>query len=177
MSSDANTAKVLECLNTARAMEMQAIHQYMIQKYLAWNYDYGQLAARLQLIAIDEMKHARRFACRVDDLGGDPACEMAGKIVHKQTMQEIFNLDVELETNTVETYSRFATSCIQAGDPTTAGLFHAVIQEEDVHLGYYKATAAHIKELGAAFLAQYAGQSKDVGPIHSFVKLMAKENF
>lgn len=177
MSKDPNVAKVLECLNTARAMEMQAIHQYMIQKYLVWNYDYGQLSAHLQLIAIDEMKHARRFACRVDELGGDPACEMSGKIVYKQTMQEIFNYDVDMETNTVETYSKFAEICLQAGDPTTAGLFHDIIKQEDIHLGYYKATAGHIKELGAAFLAQHAGESKNVGPIHSFVKLMEKENF
>lgn len=177
MSANPDVAKVLECLNTARAMEMQAIHQYMIQKYLVWNYDLGQLAAHLQLIAIDEMKHARRFACRVDDLNGEPNCQMSGTIAQKQTIQEIFPYDVELEGNTVETYSKFAVECLHAGDPATAGLFHAIIQEEEVHLGYYKATAAHIKDLGAAFLAKFAGESKDTGPIHSFVKLMAKENF
>lgn len=177
MGVDPNVQKVLDCLNKARGMEMQAIHQYMIQKYLVWNYDYGQLAAHLQLIAIDEMKHARRFACRVDDLNGDPNCQMSGTIAQKQTMTEIFPYDVDLETNTIETYSKFAEICHQAGDPTTASLFTSVISEEEVHLGYYKATSGHIKDLGSAFLAKFAGQSKDPGPIHSFVKLMAKENF
>lgn len=169
--------KVLECLNTARGMEMQAIHQYMVQKYLVWNMDLGKLAPYLQLIAIDEMKHARRFACRVDDLKGEPNCQMLGTIAQNQTIQQIFPCDTQLETDTIEKYSEFATTCAQAGDPVTAGLFESIIKEEEVHLGFYKATAEHIKELGAAFLAKYAGESKDVGPIHSFVKLMAKENF
>lgn len=174
MSMD--VAKVLECLNTARGMEMQAIHQYMIQKYLLWNLDYGKLCSYMQLIAIDEMKHARMFAARVDDLNGEPNCQMSGTIAQKQTIQQIFPYDVDLETDTIDKYSQFAVECIKAGDPTTAGLFHSVIQQEEVHLGYYKATAGHIKDLGDAFLAKFAGESKDPGPIHSFVKVMAKEN-
>lgn len=175
--SKANIEKAIECLNTARGMEIQAIHQYMIQKYLVWIYDYGQLAAHLQQIAIDEMKHARRFACRIDDLAGQPNCKMAGPIVQDQKMEEIFPFDVDLETNTIETYSKLANSCREAGDPVSADLLEAIIREEDVHLEFYRQTAAHIKELGDAFLAKHAGESKDVGPIHSFVKLMGKENF
>lgn len=173
MSMD--VTKVLECLNKARGMEMQAIHQYMIQKYLVWDMDLGELAPNLQRIAIDEMKHARRFACRVDELNGDPNCQMSGTIAQKQTIQEIFPYDVTLESGTVETYSELAEACRKAGDPTTAGLFEAIIQEEMVHLAYYKATAGHIKNLGDAFLAKYAGESKDIGHIHSFVKFMAQE--
>lgn len=177
MSQVPNVAKVLECLNAARGMEMQAIHQYMIQKYLLWNDDYGQLSANMQRIAIDEMKHARRFACRIDDLNGDPNCQMSGSIVQKQTVQEIFPFDAGMESSTIETYSRFAEECHAAGDPATASLFDAIIKEEQVHLDFYKATAGHIKDLGSAFLAKFAGESKDMGEIHSFIKLMAKENF
>lgn len=176
MSSDPNVAKVLDCLNKARGMEMQAIHQYMIQKYLVWDMDYGQLAANLQRIAIDEMKHARRFACRVDELNGEPNCQMSGTIVQNQTIQQIFPFDFGLETDTIKVYSECAEICLHAGDPTTAGLFHAIIQEEEIHCAYYKATAEHIKELGSCFLAKYAAESKDVGSIHSFIKLMSKEN-
>lgn len=175
MSMD--VAKVLECLNKARGMEMQAIHQYMIQKYLVWDMDLGQLAPHLQLIAIDEMKHARRFACRIDELNGEPNCQMSGTIIQNQTIEEIFPCDAKMETETIDVYSDLAGVCRKAGDPSSAGLFEAIIQEEAVHLAYYKATANHIKTLGNAFLAKFAGQSKDPGPIHSFVKLQAKEQF
>lgn len=172
---DPNVQKVLDCLNTARRMEMQAIHQYMVQHYLMSEYDLGQLCAFLQLIAVDEMKHAAHFAARIDALGGDPACEMAGTIVQDQTVKEIYPYDVNLETDTVKVYNEFAEICHKAGDSSSAGLFASTIKEEEIHLAYYKETAHHIETLGNAFLAKYAGTSKHTGPIKSFVEVQEKE--
>ena len=67
-----NKGKVIEALNKARAMELQAIHQYMNQHYNLDNMDYGDMAAKVKLIAIDEMRHAEMFADRVKELGGEP---------------------------------------------------------------------------------------------------------
>ncbi len=55
--SDRATRKqnVIEALNKARAMELQAIHQYMNQHYNLDDKDYGELAANMKLIAIDEI--------------------------------------------------------------------------------------------------------------------------
>ncbi|HON23533.1 MAG TPA: ferritin-like domain-containing protein, partial [Syntrophales bacterium] len=72
-------AKVIEVLNKARAMELQAIHQYMNQHYNLDDMDYGELAANVKLIAIDEMRHAEMFAERIKELGGEPTTEPAGK--------------------------------------------------------------------------------------------------
>lgn len=177
MSVDANTQKVIDALNKARSMELQAIHQYMVQHYLLDGMDYGQLCAYVKLIAVDEMRHAEKFAERVNDLGGEPTCEKAGKIVQAQTAQEIFPFDIGMESNTVSTYDELAEICAKAGDAASAALFQEIIKDEDVHLAYYKETANHIKTLGDAFLAKYAATSKHAGPIKSFVKLMAKEEF
>lgn len=172
---DPNVQKVIDALNTARRMETQAIHQYMVQHYLMDEYDLGQLCAFLQLIAVDEMKHAARFAARVDALGGSPACEMSGSIIQNQTVQEIYPCDVGMETDTIKTYNELAEICSKAGDGTSAGLFHSIISEEEIHLTYYKETAHHIATLGNAYLAKFAGTSKHTGPIKSFVKVQEKE--
>ena len=50
--------KVIDALNKARSMELQAIHQYMMQHYTLSDLDYGKLAANVKLISIDEMEHA-----------------------------------------------------------------------------------------------------------------------
>ena len=71
---------VIEVLNKARSMELQAIHQYMNQHYNLDDKDYGELAAQVKLIAVDEMKHAEKFAERVKELGGEPTTEPAGKV-------------------------------------------------------------------------------------------------
>jgi len=53
--------KVIEVLNKARSMELHAITQYMNQHYNLGNWDYGDMAAKVKLIAIDEMRHAEMF--------------------------------------------------------------------------------------------------------------------
>ena len=64
-------ANVIEVLNKARSMELYAVHQYMNQHYSLDGLDYGELAANMKLIAIDEMKHAEAFAERIKELGGE----------------------------------------------------------------------------------------------------------
>lgn len=174
---DPNVLKVIQALNKARAMEIGAIHQYMVQHYRLDGMDYGQLCANMKLIAVDEMRHAEKFAERVDALGGDPACGMDGTIVQGQSVAEIYAQDVGLETNTIKTYDELAEVCLKAGDTLTASLFNDIIKEEEVHLTYYKETEEHLKTLGTAFLAKYAATSKHTGPVKSFVKVMAKEEF
>ncbi len=176
MSSD-NRKKVIDALNKARSMELQAIHQYMIQHYLLDGMDYGKLCAYMKLIAIDEMRHAEKFAERIEALGGTATCDNAGPIEQPQTIKQIYPFDVNMEENTISTYAELAEVCDKCGDHPSADLFHEIIKEEAVHLGYYQDTQKHIDTLGDAYLAQVAGTSKHSGPIKSFVKVMEKEEF
>ena len=82
--------KVIEVLNKARSMELQAIHQYMNQHYNLADMDYGDLAAKLKLIAIDEMRHAEMFAERIKELTGEPTADLAGKVEKGQKVEVIF---------------------------------------------------------------------------------------
>lgn len=177
MTQDPNVQKVIDALNKARSMELQAIHQYMVQHYILDELDYGQLCAYVKLISVDEMRHANDFAMRIEVLGGLPTCEKAGGIVQPQTIEEIFPFDQGLEQNTINTYNELAEICHKAGDSTSAGLFGSIIKQEGIHLQYYKETGEHIKELGKAFLARYVATSKHTGPVKSFVKVMEKEDF
>ena len=172
---DPNVQKVIDALNTARRMEINAIHQYMVQHYLMDGYDLGELCAFLKLIAVDEMNHAEDFAERIDALGGKPDCEMSGTIAQGQTVQQIYPFDIDLESNTIKTYNELAEICHKAGDGASAGLFNSIISDEEIHLAYYKETAHHIDTLGNAFLAKFAGTSKHTGPIKRFVKVQKKE--
>lgn len=72
--------KVIEVLNKARSMELFAIHQYMNQHYNLSDKDYGELAANMKLIAIDEMRHAEDFAERIKELGGEPTAQKDGSV-------------------------------------------------------------------------------------------------
>jgi bacterioferritin len=83
-------AKVIEVLNKARAMELAAITQYMNQHYNLDDMDYGELAAKVKLIAIDEMRHAEGFAERIKELGGEPTTEPDQKVTKGQKVEQIY---------------------------------------------------------------------------------------
>ncbi len=161
---ESRKAKVIEELNKARAMELFAIHQYMNQHYNLDDMDYGELAANMKLIAIDEMRHAENFAERIKELGGEPTTQKDGKIVTGQEVAVIYEADANQEENTIEAYSGFLAVCKEAGDIVSARLFERIIDEEQAHLTYYDNIDGHIKKLGDTYLAKIAGTPSTTGP-------------
>jgi bacterioferritin len=163
-SSDTRKTKVIGVLNKARAMELQAIHQYMNQHYNLDNMDYGELAANIKLIAIDEMRHAEMFAERIKELGGEPTTELAGKVQKGQKVEAIFPFDAALEDDTMDVYNQFVLVCRENGDSTTMKVFETVIDEEQAHFNYFDNVNDHLKKLGSSYLARIAGTPADTGP-------------
>lgn len=161
---ESRKAKVIDVLNKARAMELFAIHQYMNQHYNLDDMDYGELAANMKLIAIDEMRHAENFAERIKELGGEPTTQKEGKIVTGQEVTVIYEADANQEEATIEAYSNFLTVCKEAGDIVSARLFERIIDEEQAHQTYYDNIDGHIKKLGDTYLAKIAGTPSTTGP-------------
>ena len=154
---------VIEVLNKARAMELIAISQYMNQHYNLDDMDYGELAAKLKLIAIDEMRHAENFAERIKELGGEPVTGHEGKIVKGQTVEKVFPFDSELEDDTIDAYNQFALVCRENGDSVSMKLFETIIDEEQIHFNYFDNVTDHIQKLGDTYLAKLAGTSSATG--------------
>ena len=156
-------AKVLEALNKARSMELFAIHQYMNQHYNVDNMDYGELAAQVKLIAIDEMRHAEQFADRIEDLGGEPTSELAAAVVKGQDIDAVFVFDANLEDDTIATYNQLLHVCRENGDSTSVKLFESIIDEEQEHFTYFDNIKEHIQNLNGAYLAKIAGTPSSTG--------------
>ncbi|MEN6319649.1 MAG: bacterioferritin [Syntrophaceae bacterium] len=163
-SREQRKKKVIDVLNKARSMELQAIHQYMNQHYNLDDMDYGDLAAKVKLIAIDEMRHAEMFAERVKELGGEPTAEPADKVVKGQKVEVIFPFDAGLEDDTMDVYNQFLLVCRENGDSTSMKLFETIVGEEQIHFNYFDNVGDHIKRLGPSYLAQIAGTPADTGP-------------
>src|SRR3972149_5390039 len=155
--------EIIGVLNKARSMELQAITQYMNQHYNLDGMDYGDMAAKVKLIAIDEMRHAEMFADRIKELGGEPTTEPAGKAERGQNVQSIFSFDARLEDDTIDAYNQFLLVCRENGDSTSMKLFEAIIDEEQVHFNYFDNVSDHIEKLGEIYLAQIAGTPSTTG--------------
>ena len=163
-SRDQRKKKVVEVLNKARSMELHAIHQYMNQHYNLDDMDYGDLAAKIKLIAIDEMRHAEMFAERIKELGGEPTTDLAAKVEKAQKLEAVFPFDAGLEDETMDVYNRFILVCRENGDSTSMKLFETIVDEEQAHFNYFDNVNEHIRKLGPAYLAQIAGTPADTGP-------------
>jgi len=162
-SKETRRKKVIDVLNKARAMELQAIYQYMNQHYNLDDMDYGELAAKMKLIAIDEMRHAEMFAERVKELGGEPVTGHDGKIAKGQKVEGMFPFDAKLEDDTIDEYNQFALVCRENGDSISMKIFEDIIDEEQIHYNYFDNVDAHIKKLGDTFLAKIAGTPSSTG--------------
>jgi len=155
--------KVIEVLNNARNMELRAIHQYMNQHYNLDDMDYGEMAAKVKLIAIDEMRHAEMFAERVKELGGEPTAVYEGKVEKGQAVQKIFKFDSALEDETIDVYNQYLLICRENGDSISMKLFESIIDEEQIHFNYFDNVSDHIDKLGDVYLAQIAGTPSSTG--------------
>jgi bacterioferritin len=154
---------VVTVLNKARSMELQAIHQYMNQHYNLDDLDYGELAAKIKLVAIDEMRHAEMFAERVKELGGEPVTEPAGPVEKGQAVEKIFLFDTDQEDDAIQAYNQFLLVCRENGDSVSMKLFETIIDDEQEHYNYFDAVANHIERLGDTYLAKIAGTSSSTG--------------
>lgn len=163
MSREERKQKVIDVLNKARAMELQAITQYMNQHYNIDDMDYGELAGKIKLIAIDEMRHAEAFAERIKELGGEPVTGYEGAIQKGQPVEKVFSFDAELEDDTIDTYNQFLLVCRDNGDSVSMKLFETIIDEEQIHYNYFDNIHGHIEKLGAAYLANIAGTPSATG--------------
>ena len=162
-SREERRENVIEVLNKARAMELQAIHQYMNQHYNLDDMDYGEFAVKMKLIAIDEMRHSEQFAERIKELGGEPTADPAGSIQKRQAVETIYPFDAGLEDYTVDAYNQFASVCRENGDSISTKLFEAIIDEEQLHYNYFDNIREHIETLGSTYLAQIAGTPSSTG--------------
>lgn len=157
-------AKVIEVLNKARPMELYAITQYMNQHYGLDSMDYGELAANVKLIAIDEMRHAEMFAERIKELGGEPTTDPEGAIIKGQEVRIVFPFDADLEDDTIDAYNQFLLVCRECGDSVSMKLFETIIDEEQAHFNYFDNVGGHIRTLGDTYLSKIAGTSASTGP-------------
>jgi bacterioferritin len=155
--------KVIDVLNKARSMELQAIHQYMNHHYNLDDKDYGELAANIKLIAIDEMRHAEMFAERIKELGGEPTTEIHGPIEKGQKVDTIFKFDAQQEDDAIDAYNQFLLVCRDNGDSVSMKLFEGIIDDEQEHFNYFDNVQGHIDDLGDTYLSKIAGTPSATG--------------
>ena len=149
--------KVIEMLNTARARELHAISQYMVQHYELEDADFGKLAGKVKEIGIAEMKHAEKLAERILFLGGSPTTKPDAEAKKGLEIAEMLKVDIELEQAAVDMYNDFANKCSNEGDNVSKAIFEELLADEEGHVDDFQNILRHVEKLGGAYLATLTG--------------------
>jgi bacterioferritin len=149
--------KVIELLNEARARELTAISQYMIQHYELEDADFGKLAAKMKEIGIQEMKHAEALAERILFLKGEPTAKPDAAAKKGQEIADMLKTDMALESQAIKMYNEAAVTCANEKDQISKQLFEKLLGEEEEHLNVFEIFKEHIEKMGSAYLATLTG--------------------
>ena len=126
---------LLEILNQSIARELAVSIQYMWHHVMAVGIESAEVEEIFKEIAIEEMKHAEKFAERLDYLGGVPTTKPT-PIVTGGSVKKMLQDDMKAEEEAIAMYKKGIQISIENNDPVTRLLYEEILTEEEDH--HYK---------------------------------------
>jgi bacterioferritin len=123
------------------------------------NWGYTKLAAYTRHESIDEMRHAEVLTDRILFLEGLPNYQRLFPVNIGQSLQEMFEADMEIEVAAVKRLREGAAHMRKVGDLTSARLFEEILADEEHHIDYLETQLALLQQLGEQlYVAQLVEQ-------------------
>ncbi len=125
--------RLLDILNRSIARELQVSTQYMWHHVMAVGLESPAVRDLFKDIAIQEMKHAERFAERLDLLGGVPTTQPA-PIMVGGNIKKMIQDDLRAEEEAVDMYREAIKIAIDVNDPVSRLMYEEILESEEDHL-------------------------------------------
>src|ERR1700743_2199706 len=152
--------KTIEFLNLVLKNELTAINQYFLHSRMLADWGLSILAHKEYEESIDEMKHADRRIKRVLFLGALPNLQDLGKLMIGETVREIIECDLSLETRSLPDLKMAISHCENVKDYVSRELFLHILESEEEHIDWLQTQFRLIEQMG----------------IENFVQLQTKQN-
>lgn len=123
--------KILDALNQDIALELAASIRYFWHYVIAKGVASPEIRDKLREISIVEMKHAERFAERLNYFGGVPTTQ-PGPIKMGKDLKTQIEIDLEAERKAIEQYKGHL-KILDPDDVVTRKLFEEIIKDEEEH--------------------------------------------
>ena len=140
--------KILATLNNLLAGEISAISQYMLHSEMCKNWGYDKLHDTVEKRAIDEMKHAEKLMGRILYLEGSPIVNKINPMHIGAKVEEQFNNDRVLETETVQNYNAAIKEASDLVDNGTRDLLVNILLDEENHVDWLETQLNQITQMG-----------------------------
>ena len=124
--------RLLDILNQSIARELSAITQYMWHHVMAVGPASAEIKKIFKKVAIDEMKHAEKFAERLDYFGGVPTSKPK-EIKTGGDLKQMLRDNVASEKGAIELYKKAIKLCQELDDPSTRRIYEDILEEEEDH--------------------------------------------
>jgi bacterioferritin len=147
--------KIIELLNVVLTNELTAINQYFIHYKMCANWGYERMAAEKKKESIEEMGDADKVIDRILYLDGIPNMQRMNPVMVGESVPEMHQLDLQLETNAVKTLNAGINLCREIGDNGTRVLLEEILQGEEHAIDWLEAQLDLIKQVGTqGYLAE-----------------------
>ena len=140
--------RVLEFLNEQLSAELTAINQYFLHAKMQENSGWVKLAAHTRAESIDEMRHAEVLTDRILFLDGLPNYQRLFPLRIGQTVTEMLESDMAVETEAVSRLRDGIEYMRGASDVTSANIFESILSDEESHIDYLETQLGLITQLG-----------------------------
>ncbi|MEE4120536.1 MAG: bacterioferritin [Paracoccaceae bacterium] len=156
-------SKSIENLQTALAMELTAVNQYLLHAHTLEDWGLDKLASRMRDEMQEELGHAGQFIDRIMFLGGTPELSATKTPKMAETLEGLFEADKSEEQGAIDFYSRAARDAAEANDIGTRTLFETIVMDEEGHWDWLDRQLATLKRMGEpAFMSIYmSGESTE----------------
>lgn len=124
--------RLLNILNESIARELAVSIQYMWQHVQAMGPESAEISEIFKKTAITEMKHAEKFAERLDYLGGVPTTKPT-PIVQGGSVEKMLNDDIAAEREAIALYKQAIKLCTELADPVSRLLYEEILTDEEDH--------------------------------------------
>ena len=154
--------RVIEFLNEQLTAELTAINQYFLHSKMQQNFGWVKLARYTRHESVDEMRHAETLADRILFLDALPNFQRLFPLRIGQTITQMFESDMAVETEAVDRLRRGIEYMRSIGDVTSANIFEDILSDEEEHIDYLETQLGLVSQLGEQlYLAQLVEQPSD----------------
>ena len=135
-------------LQTALSMELTAAHQYQLHAGLLDDWGMDLLANKMREEMQEELGHSSAFLERILFLKGEPTLTMEKTPVLADSLQAMFQTDLEDETQAIAFYTEAAKRAQEAGDIGSRQLFEQTVLDEEGHMAWLELQLDLIGRMG-----------------------------
>jgi bacterioferritin len=140
--------KVIEHLNIQLTNELTAINQYFLHARTLQHWGVTKLGKQEYKESIDEMKHADTLIQRILFLNGLPNVQRLNQIAVGETVEEILNADLSLETKALDDLRDGIAYCESVRDFVSRDLLLHILDSEEEHVDFLERQFDLIKQIG-----------------------------